>query len=114
MPTIKLPWSSPPLTANQRHHWRAKARITANIRTATKLLTRNIPPQDHITVQLVWHVNTRHRRDVDNIVPTLKPICDALVDAGIVPDDTPQYMTKMMPEIIYNPSSTPHLTLDIL
>jgi crossover junction endodeoxyribonuclease RusA len=35
-------------------------------------------------VPLTWFANTRHRRDADNVVPTLKAACDGLVDAGVV------------------------------
>lgn len=27
------------------------------------------------------------------------PLCDGLVDAGVVPDDSPEYMRKAMPRI---------------
>jgi len=59
----------------------------------------------HLTVGLVWFVNTRAARDEDNTVATLKPVCDGLVDAGLVPDDTPQWMTKLPARIIYRPKS---------
>ena len=38
-------------------------------------------------------------RDAENPTPTLNACCDGLVDAGIVKDDSPQFMTKDMPVI---------------
>jgi Holliday junction resolvase RusA-like endonuclease len=96
-------YPSPPITANQRHHWRKKATLTKQVRVASSLLARSarIPAMAKCEVSLIWFVSTKHRRDVDNIVPTLKAMCDGLVDAGIVPDDTPNEMVKHMPEIVY-------------
>ena len=111
--TVETPWQAPPLTANQRYHWRKKAAITADIRQWARLLFRTTYMQAPITVQLDWHVPDKRRRDVDNAVPTLKAICDGLVDAGLVPDDTPADMTKLMPRIIYSPDSPKRLVLTI-
>lgn len=63
----------------------------------------HIPELGRCRVRLTWFVNTRYRRDADNIVSTLKAACDGLVDAGIVPDDTPGLMAKLMPVIEYRP-----------
>lgn len=50
-------------------------------------------------VTLHYRPRDNRRRDADNLVPTLKALCDGLVDAGLVPDDTPNYMHKHMPVI---------------
>lgn len=97
--TFRIPWTSPPLTSNQRLHWAQKAKITRGVRGLTKVLVRKVPDMDRIEVSLEWVVNTNHRRDTDNVVPTLKAICDGIVDAEIVPDDIPAYMVKVMPTI---------------
>jgi Holliday junction resolvase RusA-like endonuclease len=110
---LTFDWPRPPLTANQRLHWRKKADITRKVRRAATLLARDVPTLDKITVDLAWVVNTKHRRDVDNLVPTLKALCDGLVDADIVPDDTPEFMSKTMPTIRYEPASVAHLELTI-
>ena len=111
--TVETPWAAPPLTANQRYHWRKKAAITADIRQWARLLFRTTYLQAPITVQLDWHVPDRRRRDVDNAVPTLKAICDGLVDAELVRDDTPDLMVKLMPRIIHSPDSPKRLVLTI-
>jgi Holliday junction resolvase RusA-like endonuclease len=101
--TLRFDYTSPPLTANQRMHWRKKAKITAEVRLATRLLADRIPELGKCRVILTWVVLTSHRRDADNIVPTLKAMCDGLVDAGVVRDDTPDLMDKLMPVIVKVP-----------
>lgn len=99
--TFTFPWTTPPLSANHRTHWGAKARTTRDVRSAAGWVCRNFPSVDRVEVRLVWVVTDHRRRDVDNAVLTLKAICDGLVDVDIVPDDTPAYMTKHMPVIRY-------------
>lgn len=96
---ILFDYERPPLTANQRLHWRKKADLTRKVRAVSAAETAHIPPLGKCRVQLVWLVTDKRRRDVDNVVPTLKAMCDGLVDAGIVPDDTPEFMEKLMPVI---------------
>lgn len=101
--TLHLPWKSPPLTLNQRMHWAVKARLTKEVRLIAKVKARGIPDLERCSVELVWYVTDKRRRDADNPVLTLKALCDGLVDAEIVPDDTPEYMTKLPVRIEYVP-----------
>jgi crossover junction endodeoxyribonuclease RusA len=103
---MTLPWTRPPLTANQRLHWAQRHRATTEVRQTVGWLARAtaIPAGAHATVTLTWAPGDRRRRDADNLVPTLKAACDGLVDAGVVPDDTPQWMTKLMPVITTGPA----------
>lgn len=114
MTVLIFPWERPPLNANQRLHWSKKASLTKYVRESARLWARKLPkPQEHITVQLVWVVTDRRRRDSDNIYPTFKAMCDGLVDAGIVPDDTPEYMTKLAPIIRHEPGGTARFELEV-
>lgn len=99
---LSLPWVRPPLSANMRLHWAERHRLTADIRHTVAWLARSarLPPSGHVTVTLVWAPPDRRRRDADNPFPTYKVCCDAIVDAGIVPDDAPEFMTKVMPVIV--------------
>ena len=108
--TLNLPYERPPLTANQRMHWAEKARITKRIRNdvawlmkSAKLKRNPLEPGQKLHVQLTYTPKTNRRRDTDNLWPTLKAICDGLVDAGLVPDDTPEFMDK--PQPIINPAN---------
>lgn len=113
----RFDWASPPLTANQRLHWARKARLTSDVRSAAYLafLAKWADNGEYgrVEVNLTWFVKDKRRRDVDNIVPTLKALCDGLVDAGIVPDDTPEYMVKRMPEIRFDPTEPAHFLLEV-
>lgn len=111
---LNFDWTRPPLTANQRLHWRTKATLTRDIRLTAALLARRIPDLGRCEVQLIWYVTDRRIRDVDNLLPTLKACCDGLVDAGVARDDRPEYMVKRMPEIVLLPKTgRAHMTLTI-
>lgn len=98
---IDLGLEKPPLNLNQRMHWAEKSRLTKDLRRLAMVKARFLPEMERCSVELVWYVNTKHRRDVDNPVLTLKALCDGLVDAEVVPDDTPEYMTKLPVRIEY-------------
>lgn len=100
--TLQLPYSTPPLNANQRLHWARKASITRQLRHDTQQLAQasRLPKGcGRVVVGLHYAPARNGRRDADNLVPTLKACCDGLVDYGLVPDDTPAFMDKRMPVI---------------
>lgn len=105
--TMPLSYDRPPLTLNQRGHWRVHdpARKALRAEAATRARALGIPACGHITTRLHYRAPDRRRRDEDNLIATAKPLWDGLVDAGIVPDDTSEYMTKLMP-IIHPPDGT--------
>lgn len=96
---IDLPYQLPPLSLNQRLHYRQKAKLEKAVRTfvAEEACRIGIPEMLHVIVELHYVPRDKRRRDEDNLVATLKPACDGLVDAGVVDDDTRLYMTKVMP-----------------
>lgn len=91
------------MSLNDRPNRWQKARQTRALRELAGWKARALrigPQAERIDVGLIWAVTTGHRRDEENLVATLKPLCDGLVDAGVVPDDTPEFMRKLMPEIV--------------
>lgn len=112
---IVLPYARPPLTANQRLHWRAHHRIRAALLADTRWLVRAhaVPALERCAVELHWAPPDRRRRDRDNLVPTYKVISDAIVREGVVRDDTPEYMDQAMP-VIEPPERPARLWLVIL
>lgn len=100
---LELGYDAPPLTLNQRMHHMAAAALVRGVRANAADLARRVGlgPMKRPAVTLVWLVTTRHKRDEDNVVPTLKALCDGLVDAGVAADDTPEFMHKTMPIIAY-------------
>lgn len=113
--TLHFDYSSAPLTANARLHHHQRARLVRKVRGETLDLADGIGHLGRCRVTLTWFVTTKHRRDVDNIVPTLKAMCDGLVDAGLVEDDTPEFMEKVMPaiELIPKDQGPAHMKLRI-
>lgn len=118
---IDLPWSAPPVKPNGGHGniYAHAAKVKATRRTMG-LLARNakIPKMGRCEIWLTWHVGDRTKRDADNLVWMLKPLCDALAgtkpgDHQIVTDDTPEYMTKHMPNIDYVQGQAKRFTITI-
>lgn len=100
--TLELPYSKPPLSMNDRMHWRKKNGLTQHIRGTTAALARAAKLATgckHVTVCLHYRPRDKRRRDADNLMPVLKAACDGLVDHGLVADDTPDLMSKLMPVI---------------
>lgn len=112
---LVLHYKRPPLTLNQRMHWAPKHKLNRQVRDQAAYLARHhgIPPLGRCRVELTWVVADRRRRDADNIQPTLKAICDGLVDAGIVTDDTPDLMQKPEVTIRHEHGATPHLEVRV-
>jgi crossover junction endodeoxyribonuclease RusA len=111
---LHLPYARPPksLVGNSRAHWRQRSTDTQQVRTDVMRLAQQaglhrLGRLEHITAELVWAPGDRRRRDADNLWPLLKVACDALargprrdwVGLELVPDDTPEHMTKLAPRI---------------
>lgn len=95
-----------PLSMNARLHWAAKAKQTAELRENAETMARitRVPRNlGRVRVTLHYAPRDRRRRDPINLAPTLKAIQDGLVDHGVVPDDTPQFMESPMP-VIHEPT----------
>ena len=91
------------LTSNQRQHWATKAKITRELRRIAFWYGRAHLDQapDAFPVRCVVTINyrDRRRRDAANLAPTVKAIVDGLVDAGILPDDSTEYLSGADPRI---------------
>lgn len=103
-------------------HWavrhKAVKQVIENVAEIATL--RRVPAGQHLTVQLVWAPGDRRVADVDNLVALQKVMCDALARGRknlpglhLVPDDRPQYMTKLMPEILPPPENGLWLTVEV-
>jgi crossover junction endodeoxyribonuclease RusA len=98
---IELPWSRPPLSMNDRRHWRAHAKEVKIVREAAWLLAKShgLCPVERIRVGLHYQPRDNRHRDSDNLAATYKPLVDGLKDAGIVPDDTDRFVERSWPVI---------------
>lgn len=113
--TFKLPMVKP-LSLNDRQNHFAKAAAVKQIRDDVHVLCRahKVPKCQKISVHLMWFPGPLvRRRDPLNLVATLKAVEDGVVQAGVVPDDTPQYVKSVMPEIGEKPVSVGELWVTI-
>jgi hypothetical protein len=94
--TYRIPfYDKPPLNLNGRMHWAQERRIKTDLRAVGHALAvyHRIPRGlEHVNITLVYVPTVNRRRDEDNMMPTLKPLVDGLVDYGLVPDDTHQHV----------------------
>lgn len=103
------------MNMNDRFHWSKKARLTSEWREGTQWgaiaarFDKNLPPCK-VTVHLP--VKRRVRRDAMNWVATVKPIVDGLVDYGVWPDDSIEWVTVMEPVLI--PTQVPGMVRVVL
>ncbi len=120
--TLELPYERPPkgLHANDRVHHMVRARSAKELRERVAVLCRvaKIPKLQRISVQVVWVVPTRHKRDEDGPDPFCKVVYDAIgsdrgVSARIVQDDTKEFMDKPRLVIEHQPGETAHFRVEI-
>lgn len=95
----------PLMSMNQRTHWATNAKAVKNWRYWASIVGRsyssprlNRRGPSIVTVELP--VPDKRRRDPHNYIATVKPIIDGLVDAGLWPDDTPEWVTVAEPRLI--------------
>lgn len=90
-----------PWTLNDRPHWTRRRTMTDQIHHTVGWLAKqaHIRVQDHIRIQLHYAPGDNRRRDEDNLVATSKIAVDAIVRAGVVNDDSPRFVTHLMPAI---------------
>lgn len=117
----------PPLSLNDRGLSKGaalkKARIIRGLRglVATQLLAAGATRVPHVHVVLHYVPRDRRPRDRDNLVATLKPCLDALhragrpgsPTAGIVADDTPEFVSWTAPVIHPAEPDAPRLWLEV-
>lgn len=108
------------LSANDRSHWSIKSRSTKRVRGEVfrAVTDLGIPRLARCRVEVVWVVNTKHRRDTDNLAPFLKAIYDGIgsdrgISAAIVADDDPDHMEKPAATIEYDRGASPHFRVSI-
>jgi hypothetical protein len=83
------------INANDRLHWRAKAKLTKAWRMAAHIHARvHGLPRGLGRIQVTMFVRkpTARAYDAHNLMPTAKAVMDGLVDYGLIPDDTNAYL----------------------
>jgi len=89
---VPRPWL---LTSNQTLHWAPKSQRTKYIRSLARFETRSRFPRVRLPaasceVWVTWP-DKRHR-DTPNTYPTIKACIDGIIDAGLLDDDSDDYI----------------------
>lgn len=92
---IRLEHAARPWTTNaeRKHgHWAARASLVSEWRTAFRLLAHHGPAFTwvHVTAE-PWQKGGR-LQDTGACHPAVKAAIDGIVDAGLLPDDSPEYV----------------------
>jgi crossover junction endodeoxyribonuclease RusA len=101
--TVEFPPPAPLLNMNDRLHWSVARKRARAWRTAALVYTRDQMGGARLGASMVTvelPVLGNRRRDPHNLFPTVKPIVDGLVDAGLWPDDTPEWVTTTEPALV--------------
>ena len=88
--------------ANRMMGAKLKKEIQADILTYIRIAVLHgdlVPQEKKCTISITWHEKTM-RRDVDNIQSAQKFILDAMVDGGILKDDSRKYVTQIYHQIV--------------
>lgn len=97
---LELPFTAALSLNDRMNHW-VKAKKVREWREAACWLARaaKIPQCERVRVELHYMPAQERRRDPDNLVASMKPIVDGLVDAGVVVDDTAAFVERCWPVI---------------
>lgn len=94
--TGKMYQRNPMLNANDTDHWRVTAPIKKEWRRrgrgwGNRLRLRSLGWQ-HVHIDAYINRPIRNNSDAANFHPTMKPIMDGLIDAGLLPDDNDNHL----------------------
>lgn len=100
--SLWLPYRSPPLSLNQRMHYMAEKRVKDDLKKTAWTLAKHhkLPRLRAITAELRWLKPDNRRADPDNMAPTLKPLLDGLVAAGVLADDNSDHVLRTSSKIL--------------
>lgn len=92
----------PSPNAMVRWHWGRRARERKVWRDATVWAVREAYPRSSlpgrfvpVEVAVTFVYGVRRTRDRDNMVASLKPVLDGLVDARVLADDGPEHLVRL-------------------
>lgn len=78
-----------------RTHWSASAAMKKNATEVCAEAARGLKPCTRPVVLLIAWFEKDARRDCDNIMAATKFLCDGLVQAKVLPDDSQKYVTSI-------------------
>lgn len=93
--TLEIPQLADWLNANVKRHWAANAKLVKAWRHGAHIYARQAKlPKGLHRVRIHAYVWKSSKRSYDphNLMPTLKPVVDGLVDYGLIVDDSSEYL----------------------
>ena len=100
------------LNANDRLHYRTRNDRTQAWRSLTAIAARGGLRYGRAHIVILYRFPNNLRREVSNLQPTSKAICDGLVDAGLIPDDDDRHVIGPDNRREY-PNGPPRVTVTI-
>ena len=107
---VKMPMTPKILWPNSKPNRFLKGKAVSTMRALAKTcFMRDIKairyptwkPMDHVVISCVGVFKTNRRRDSRNFTSSLKAVDDGMVDAGLVEDDSPEYISWLTPHMKY-------------
>jgi hypothetical protein len=93
--TLRLEYSLPDavLRGNSRAHWAKRAKAAKKMRDdAYWMGMQEGLEHTFAKARITYHFYHWRKIDLDNLAIGLKPFVDGLVDAMVIPDDTPEHV----------------------
>lgn len=86
------------LSPNFRSHWAEKSRAVNDYRTYVRIRAMQAKPRDwhtleKATISVTFVATDKRRRDLDNLLSSVKAGIDGLIDASIIKDDSAQHLS---------------------
>ncbi len=94
---IELPPGLPLLNANDRIHYKERAKRTEKLRSEACKAAKAQPflPFGRVRIRCIFRACDNRRRDVANLYISYKACIDGLVDAGVLKDDSDRYVAEV-------------------
>jgi crossover junction endodeoxyribonuclease RusA len=96
--TIDIPAADEWLSTNHRWHWAKRAKTTRAWRHATcwRTVAAKLPRlTGRVAITATIHRTDTRRADAHNRLPTIKAAIDGVVDAGLIRDDSDQFIASL-------------------
>lgn len=82
------------LSLNGRQHWGTRHRLSGILQARARAAWINAgrPSFDRCRMEVTVYYPDGRRRDLHNLVATVKPMIDGMVRSGMLPDDSDRYL----------------------
>lgn len=93
---IEMPPGLELLNANDRIHYKTRAKKVERLRTEAFRVVGKYPMTfSRVKITCIFRAPDNRRRDTANLYPSFKSALDGIVDAGVLHDDNDKYVTSL-------------------